>query len=224
MSKKKKSGRNFLDDELTKTQVLNLNDFENVTKYEKSVSKQPCVFFSVLGVICIALGVAYTPFVNYVVKKVAPPPTVISRRIIDMKKEADYERVTYRLNKLGNKNGTDEVIDFNLVFDEDKLVKYSKNLIYTSAIGKEEDSKEEIAKRLAEFKACEELDILGYKVKTNTIDNGIQTIVSINLKNLDINLLTDECKKNTITNVEFALNDSKEVVINKLKERGYVEN
>ena len=31
-------------EELTRTQVLNLSDFERVAKYEKSVSKKPAIF------------------------------------------------------------------------------------------------------------------------------------------------------------------------------------
>ena len=60
MRKKRESttnGEQMSKEELTRTQVLNLSDFEQVTKYEKSTSKRPAIFLAILGLFCIISGI-----------------------------------------------------------------------------------------------------------------------------------------------------------------------
>ena len=57
MGRRKKSKQEL--EELTRTQVLNIQELENAAKYEKRTSKKPAVFFAVLGLLSISLGVSY---------------------------------------------------------------------------------------------------------------------------------------------------------------------
>ena len=43
-------------EELQRTQVLNLQEVEKVAKIEKSTSKKPALFFALLGILSITLG------------------------------------------------------------------------------------------------------------------------------------------------------------------------
>ena len=53
------SGSQVSQEELAKTQVLNLNDVKALAKYEKKISKKPAILFAIAGLLSISLGFAY---------------------------------------------------------------------------------------------------------------------------------------------------------------------
>ena len=71
-------------EELTRTQVLNLSDFEKVAEFEKSTSKRPAIFLAILGIFCIMSGFAYNPILNIVIDSITPEAPQVSKRIKDM--------------------------------------------------------------------------------------------------------------------------------------------
>ena len=70
-------------EELTRTQVLNLSDFERVAKYEKSVSKKPAIFLFALGMFCIIAGLSYNSIMSIVIDKITPPAPEVSKRVTE---------------------------------------------------------------------------------------------------------------------------------------------
>ena len=54
MGRRKKSNEEL--EELTRTQVLNLQELEKAAKYEKKTSKKPAAVLAILGVFSISLG------------------------------------------------------------------------------------------------------------------------------------------------------------------------
>ena len=46
-------------EELTKTQVLNLQELERVAKFERKTSKRPAVLFAIAGILSLTLGLSY---------------------------------------------------------------------------------------------------------------------------------------------------------------------
>ena len=46
-------------EELAKTQVLNLTDVQEIANYEKKTSKRPAALFAFAGILAITLGISY---------------------------------------------------------------------------------------------------------------------------------------------------------------------
>ena len=102
----KSSAQEMTREELTRTQVLNLSDFEQVAKYEKSTSKRPAIFLAILGVICIISGFSYTPIMNIVIEKITPPAPVISKRVTDSNLTKTLtDTMTCHFTNVGNATG-----------------------------------------------------------------------------------------------------------------------
>ena len=68
-------------EELTRTQVLNLQELEKAAKYEKRTSKKPAAVLAVIGVFSISLGLCY-PSVNNMLssRSVEDKPVVSEKR------------------------------------------------------------------------------------------------------------------------------------------------
>ena len=62
MGRRKKSNEEL--EELTRTQVLNLQELEKAAKYEKKTSKKPAAVLAILGVFSISLGLCYPSLNN----------------------------------------------------------------------------------------------------------------------------------------------------------------
>ena len=62
-NKNEKNSSQISQEELMKTQVLNLQDVEEAARYEKATSKKPAILVAVIGFFAIFLGTSL-PFVN----------------------------------------------------------------------------------------------------------------------------------------------------------------
>ena len=125
-------------EELTRTQVLNLSDFEKVAEFEKSTSKRPAIFLAILGIFCIMSGFAYNPILNIVIDSITPEAPQVSKRIKDM----DMTRmlsstISCHYTNLNTPNGLDINSDMTLTFYDNKLNSYTKTTTYVASLGKE---------------------------------------------------------------------------------------
>ncbi len=219
----KSSAQEMTREELTRTQVLNLSDFEQVAKYEKSTSKRPAIFLAILGVICIISGFSYTPIMNIVIEKITPPAPVISKRVTDSNLTKTLtDTMTCHFTNVGNATGVDITMDINLSFYDGKLNSYNKTMECIVALGKEKVGKQNINKYYPSFKALEPINIAGYKTTTTLLDNGFETKVNIDLKTLNPQQLTTEHNNNLITKAEFAYGDTKDSAYQKASVYGYI--
>lgn len=226
MRKKQESATNseqMSKEELTRTQVLNLSDFEQVAKYEKSISKRPAIFLAALGLFCIISGASYNPIMNIVIDKITPPKPVISKRVIDKNSisKVATDTVTCHHVNTDNNLGIELILDTNLVFYNDKLDSYTKTGQYVTILGKEQVGKTAIDSNYQIFKNFEAISIPGYTTKTTQITNGFEIKTTYDLKTLNPSLLTTEHKRFAVTNADFQYGDSKEATIEKALAYGY---
>jgi len=219
----KSSAQEMTREELTRTQVLNLSDFEEVTKYEKSTSKRPAIFLAILGVICIISGFSYNPIMNIVIDKITPPAPVISRRVTDANLTKTLtDTMLCHFTDVGNAYGVDLTMDMTLSFYDGKLNSYNKTTEYVVALGKEKLGQPNVNTYYPIFKTLESINITGYKTSTKLLDNGFETKVNIDLKTLNQQQLTTEHNNNPITRVEFAYGDTKDLAYQKASVYGYI--
>lgn len=216
------SAQEMTREELTRTQVLNLSDFEQVTKYEKTTSKRPAIFLAILGIFCIVAGVSYNPIMNIVIEKITPPAPIISKRVLDASLTKTLnDTMTCRFVGDGTAFGVDITMDVNLSFYDGKLTSYTKTMDYVVALGKEKVGQQNVDAYYPIFKQFELLTIPGYQTTTVPLNNGFETKVLIDLKTLNPTQLTTEHNNFLITMAEFAYGDTKDLAYQKASIYGY---
>ena len=88
--KKQQSSSEISREELTRTQVLNLQELERVAKFEKQTSKRPAVLFALAGVVAITMGIFY-PNIMMAVDNIDSKPKTAYR--VDLNKK--YNETTF---------------------------------------------------------------------------------------------------------------------------------
>lgn len=209
-------------EELTRTQVLNLSDFEKVAEFEKSTSKRPAIFLAILGIFCIMSGFAYNPILNIIIDSITPEAPQVSKRIKDM----DMTRmlsstISCHYTNLNTPNGLDINSDMNLTFYDNKLNSYTKTTTYVASLGKEKTSKATTDTYYNAFKVLENISIPGYKQATTQIANGLEIKTIIDLKNFNADSLTIEHNGSIATKVEFTYESTVEEVLQQAKALNY---
>jgi hypothetical protein len=224
MRKKQSSNNQQMSrEELTRTQVLNLSDFERVAKYEKSVSKKPAIFLSVLGIFCIIAGLSYNSIMAFVIDKITPPAPQISKRITENKDliETKNDIVTCHYTSIDANAGTELILDLNLIFYNNILDTCVKNMSFVTSLGKETTGQPVVDYYYPIFKSFEEMTIPGYTSKTNLINNGFETKTTMDLKTVNVESLTDQHKAYPATTVDFIYGEDKETATQRAISYGY---
>ena len=67
-------------EELTRTQVLNLQELEKAAKFEKKTSRKPAYFLAILGVFSISLGLCYPSITNMLSSRGGEDREVVSEQ------------------------------------------------------------------------------------------------------------------------------------------------
>lgn len=208
-------------EELTRTQVLNLSDFEKVAKYEKKTSKRPAIFLAILGVFCLIAGFSYNPIMDIVIDKITPPAPVVSRRVTEKNEIiTNSDTVVCHYALLGREDGIDYTLTLSLTFYNDTLATYTKTMGFVATLGKEELAQQAINITYPIFKDLEQISIPNYKTETKLIENGFETTTVIEPKNFNPALLTTTHNAYPATNYDFEYG-TKEETIQRAESYGY---
>ena len=217
-----KRNQQISDEELQRTQVLNLKDFKETARIERATSKKPAAFFAVLGMLLIAIGIALPAVQSLSTRKeVQARKTEIENHKSEPVKVVE-EDMLCQYTKLNNPNGTDENIEVSFHFKDDKLVTSTKKYILTkSATATEEPH--ELSSYLSALQSFL-MQISGYSVSVQTIDHGSITTTEVDYNLLDISTIPQQHQANYRFNVLHRVNDSKESVKTSMTNIGYTCN
>lgn len=200
-------------EELTRTQVLNLNDFEKVTKYEKSISKKPAVLLAIIGALLITSGFTY-PSIIVAFKDTQVINANAKKIVVDNLKKEITEVCTYQ-----EVSGENEIydLDLNLTFVNNKLKKYIKVV----SIIPDKEKMETINSMYEKYQAYSLTTSKGYTISTNLYDNKLEMKISVDLSILDKSKLPVDILNDNIANVEFNYQSDKDNIMNSIKSLGY---
>jgi len=221
MGRIKRGQRNgqLSDEELQRTQVLNLQAFKETARIEKITSKKPAAIMAIIGVFLIALGVTFPAMQSLTTRS-----EVQARKVAhdeEKKKEVKIveEDMKCHWEKLNNPNGTDENIDASFHFRDDKLVKSTKEYKLTKSANYQGEPGElaSYLKALQSFL----MSIQGYQVSVQVIDNGSITTTTVDYNLLDITTVPQQHQSNYRFNIVNKANDSKESVTKAMTAIGY---
>ena len=206
-------------EELAKTQVLNLNDVEQLASYEKTVSKKPAIIVGVIGLFALSVGVLYPKIVSFIDKD--KDEKVVYNRV-DNDNDEIYNskplneantntQLTCMKTTLANPDGTDLTLTYNFTFVNNALQSYTKLAIYN--INATNPSGTVTVENVYNtFATLSQTPIVGYYLQTSKTSNGVTVSMNADLTKFSPTTLPDTHKTYTISNVEYALNTTKEAI------------
>ncbi len=224
------------NDELAKTQVLNLSDVERIASYEKSISKKPAIIIGIIGLVALSIGLFYPKISTFLEKN--SNENIISNRIDDYSNDIsndtnDYNLTNNQLNnqnttiqltctktQLANPDGTDIYLTYNFTFVNNYLQSYTKLGIFNKNVSNQL-ADITIENLYNGYLNLSQALITGYYLQTSKTTSGLTVNVNIDLTKLDQLSFPDSHKGNNISNVEFALNETKDNVYNIITQNGF---
>lgn len=216
-------------DQLTRTQVLNINDVEQTAQQERHNTniKKLGFFVLAIAVILITGGVSYQMLGIGVPEKASPTPTPASTpepantpNAIDTTPTGPY----CRLEVPQDADGTDKVFTYTLNYEGDVLKGYTKNINITQTEGNA-DGVTAVDSFTNEYSAYTSTQFNGYVLGVTPTNNnnlvGVQIDANVDLTTLDQSVLVEPFISNEYIKVEFQLDQPKADVTAYLQGLGY---
>lgn len=215
--------------ELTKTLVLNFNEFERIANYEKKTSKKPAAVTALIGIFAIMLGLIY------------PSITGLTKKTVENSKP--NFRKTAMVSNIASKvvcsrtstNEVDKITDvytmtFN--FKDDKLISYDSLYNSVSIAPVLTETPVSMVNLYNYMLPLTMNNIDGYVLTHNVkmdqtnpnIANGYDIKLSVDLEKLDKTKLTEQYTSNGFLNVYYNYGDSSFDIKQGLTNNGYTCN
>lgn len=213
-------------EELTKTQVLNLQELERVARFERKTSKRPAVLFAIAGILSLTLGLSYNNIMMAVDSIDFTNPSENTYRI-DLDSQYDSatpvptKKVTCVFTQPAQVDGTDKSTTYELFFSEQKLQTYVKTLAVAPTIGNPNGALA-VQNVLATYQPLAASQIEGYEMLPETDNQSAKISITIDLKKLDRGQLTYSHAANYFTNVEYNLDADETTTVSALQAAGYI--
>ncbi len=226
---KKKADSKSLD--LTKTQVLNFSEVEQVAKYEKKTSKKPAIVVASIGIFAIMLGAFYPAIYNSLKGNGDDAVRVHenSKFRETTQTVATSNSLECSLTQVNEQDSTTSVTTFTFKVDNGKLNSYEKVLNIVSTAPTLTETPASIIGADVIINSALPKQVVGYTVTkdfqndpTNpNIVNNYTIKVAVDLTRLDKTTLATECVNNPFLNVEYNLGDNIETIKQNLVSLGY---
>lgn len=223
--KKLQQSNQVSQEELAKTQVLNLSDVQEIANYEKKTSKRPAVMFAVAGLLSISLGFAY-PNIMSTLDSV-PTNITSADKIVTIDEEEIQNKVQENslncvLTVPSNPDGTSGVATYDFLFDENNQLKSYTMVLEMMPQINNQNGMVAVQNYYNNYKQLDDITIEGYKTTTTYTDTGMKIIINVDLEKVNQTMLTPMHTSNYFANIFYNLNDSKEVLNQQLTNSGFV--
>lgn len=206
-------------EELQKTQVLNLQDVEEAIRFEKLTSKKPAIIIAIIGAFSILMGSGVFAFQTLSAKEQNPTPNKTTIEKKEVVGPESYLNCTY--TGLNNADGTDSILNVNLTFNYDKLVKMTKTFSVNPTVGNPLGPTT-IQNYISGYQPFLIQTVNGYQVNVVPANNGLVVTSQVDLTVFNPATLPALHQGNIATSVEYALNTEKQAIFNDLQGKGYV--
>ncbi len=208
-------------EELAKTQVLNLNDVQAIAKFERKTSKRPAIMLAIAGLLSITVGLAYPSMMTALDGE--PKPNISNR----VEEEPPVEKVVEKMTSCSfvspeNPDGTSGKAVYNLIFNENDELQHFTMTFSLNALPGNVNGQTAVQKYYTTYKKLDDIPIDGYTITTTTSGTGMSSTASIDLTRLNKANLTADHTANYFASVPFNLGDSKETVTQQLAASNYI--
>lgn len=213
--------RGMTQEELQRTQVLNLKDFEEVASFERRTSKKPAIIIAIIGIISIAFGSTFSIMDSMSAKKAKEQERQIERRkveAIENKPKIDYMNCTSTY--VNNPDGTDIVYNIKYSFKDEKLSGFEKKYSITQTPGN--------ALGLQTLKGyvvgyqSYTVNIEGYNVAVASSDTSVIADITVDLEKVDITKVPEYQQTHPSTKIDYYVGTQKEVIMSDMASKGFI--
>lgn len=205
-------------EELQRTQVLNLKDVEETVRIEKSTSKKPAIVVATIGVLSILFGTAF-PVVQTLSTK--PKNDTHNNAKVEKKRVINPETtLNCTFTKLNNADGTDTILNANYTFNYDKLIKAEKTFTINPTVGNPLGPTT-VQAYITGYQPFLVEQIAGYQMSATPTGNGLIVKSLVDLTVFNPTTLPTLHQGNIATNVEYAVNTEKEAIYKDLTAKGF---
>ncbi len=209
-------------EELAKTQVLNLNDVKELARFERKTSKKPAFLFAFAGILSISLGFAYPNIMTALDK--APEPEFKEERPIDenLLNKVEENKQVCKFVAAANADGTTGTATYTLYYDkDDKLENYTLVLTIDPLPG---NAQGVVATEgvYNSYKVLDALPVTGYTSTTSYTATGMKWVADVDLTKLDKQTLTPTHNGLYFAQVQFNAGDDKAQAAPLLTPQGYI--
>ena len=207
--------------ELQRTQVLNIDEVEKAVRYERISSKKPAIAVAVLGILLLAFGTTFQITDNLKANK-----KVEKRDIAEevTKKEIVPTIATSSLNcnqtLLNNQDGTDTIYTIKYDFEDNKLVGFTKSFTITPTVGNPLGATT-VQNYTRDYQPFIN-PIEGYQISVVPNAGTLLVTVIVNFKKLDLTLLNPIQQTHFSTKIDYPLDTTKEVIQTEMINNGFV--
>lgn len=203
-------------EELQKTQVLNLTELENTIRIEKISSKKPAIIVAVIGILLLTFGATFQIASSLSSNK--------EQKVENRKVENPEPKVTTSLKcvktTLNNPNGTDVKYNISYNFEDNKLTQMIKKYSVTAISGNPTGA--ETIKSASTLYQSLLNSIDGYKIDlTSDKVANLQISIDVNFKSLDLTKLSQANQNNGVTKVDYSRSTTKEQVKEDMVNQGF---
>ena len=210
-------------EELQKTLVLNLADFEETARIEKMTSKKAALIVALLGVFSIALGFSFPLVQSFTTRDKIDETKVENREEYEAKEEvvlSNEETVICNFDRM-IADGTHVTSVANITFRNGGIVAFTRtttiNPIPGNGFG---PSSIQTTNTLMQPLLVQ---MAGYEVTVKpTTEGGTVIVADVNYDKLDFTMFPQKNQTHYATSVDYAAGTPKEQVIPDMGTRGFV--
>ena len=210
-------------EELQRTQVLNLQDVEEMARFEKRTSKKPAIIIGIIGIISILCGGGLTAYQSMAAKayKEESSKKVEKREIqnkVEEKPQATNINCVYP--STNNPDGTDTLLTVNYNFIDGELTGFTKQF-YVTAIPGNPNKNNGVLAYVEGYKNFT-ISIDGYSVVvTYDNDSKLTAITTVDYEKLDLAKFPQYQQNHFSTSIDYTIGESQENVYNNLISKGF---
>lgn len=227
MARRRKSNAEL--EELTKTQVLNLQELQKAANFERKTSKKPAIILAIIGVFSISLGIFY-PSINALVSDNNTDST--QKTISEMREESPSDD---KLNNsmvcttsFTNPDSTNTTLTYSFQFSDLKTLKFYTKEMSIKAITQLTQTPASIISLDTSLANLMQTPINGYLLEKIPIASTVANVVDGYTAKLSVDMLlfnpatlTPLHTSNSFANVEFNSTETDEVIKQKMISLGY---
>lgn len=229
---KKKTQAEIEREELTKTQVLNLQELEQVANYERKTSKKPVAWLASIGMFAIALGIFYPSMTSMLSQSVAN--TKEENVKIEPQEQKKVTTASSSVNELicsltqpNVTDGTVSTITFAFHFKNGIISDYTKSIDIKTE-GTATTTPLSIIALDTSLTNLMQTPLVGYALEkkpiasmTANVVDKYQALLAVDFATFNKSSLTVLHTSNYFATVEFEATDTKDMVQQKVIMDGY---
>jgi hypothetical protein len=197
-------------EELQKTQVLNLQDFEEVARFEKMTSKKPAIIVAIIGLLCITFGTTYQIADNLSSKK---PESTVSKRVVDTTYEDKTNETSLVCSLIDNArtDGTDTSLKITYTFTDDALTSFTKDFVVSPTTGNALGPAT-VQSYVTGYQPYMVTNVPGYTINVTNDGTSVFAKVTVDYTTIDMTTFPEYQQTHYTTSIDYASGTSLEAI------------